>query len=56
MTSTATASAAAVSSIFSGAVGSATSDATVATTTRAYADLVELDIGGNIDIDAIIDG
>lgn len=54
ITSTSTASAAAVSSIFSGAVGSATSDATVTTTTRAYADPVELDIAGNVDIAAIL--
>ena len=54
VTSTATASAVAVASIFSGAVGSATSDATVTTTTRAYADPVELDVKGNVEIDAIV--
>ncbi|MCL5281661.1 MAG: hypothetical protein M1376_17320 [Planctomycetes bacterium] len=54
ITSTATASAAAFAGLFSGAVGSATSDATVVTTTRAYADPVELDIDGNVDIAAIL--
>lgn len=53
ITSESTASAAAVSGLFSGAVGSATSNATVMTTTRAYADPVELDIAGGVDIDAV---
>ncbi len=53
VTSMSTASAAAVAGVFAGAVGSATSDATVTTTTRAYADPVELDIGGKVEINAI---
>ncbi len=56
VTSAAAASASAFSVFFSAGIAGATSEATVETTTRAYADLVELDIGGNVDIDAIMTG
>ncbi len=56
VTSTAAASASAFSVFFSAGIAGATSEATVETTTRAYADLVGLFIGGNVDIDAIMTG
>ena len=51
--STSTASAAAFAALIALSGSGATSDATVITTTRAYADPVELDIAGDVAIDAI---
>ena len=53
ITSDSTASAVAVGVTFSVAGGGATSNATITTVTKAYADPVELDVAGDVTIDAI---
>jgi len=53
ITSTSKASAAAFAALIATSGAGATSDATVNNTTRAYADPVELNIGGDVAIDAI---
>ncbi len=56
VTSESAASASAFSVFFSEGIAGATSNATITTTTRAYADLVELNIGGDVDIAAVMTG
>ena len=56
VTTTATAASRAISVLISAAGSGATAEATISTTTSAYADPVELDIGGAVIVDAISTG